>query len=127
MPSISGWLANTQIDVTDEGTRAVVAWRNILDWPTPITLYRNESALAEQTVRLEYSEATTSAEGRGPAGQPSERQLTVFGVRNHPTVEDTNIQRGDLFKYQGDTYSVVDVILKRGSLEAYTERLQSGG
>ncbi len=127
MPSISGWLANTQIDVVDEGTRAAAAWNRIQDRPTSITLYRNESALGAQTVRLEYSEATTSAEGRGPAGQPSERQLIVFGVRNHPTVAATNIERGDLFQYETDTYSIVDVILLPGEIQAYTERLQSGG
>ena len=128
MPNLQNWLA-TPMDTTDEGTRAVRAWLHILDWPTPITLYRSGVALSEQTVRIEYNEASTSSERQGVAGQPSERQLIIFGVRNHPTatVLDTNIQRGDLLKFQGDTYKIIDVILKRGGLEAYTERLQSGG
>lgn len=127
MPNISGWLGNTRISMIDEGTRAAAAWNRIQDRPTSITLYRNESALGAQTVRLEYSEATTSAERPGVAGQPSERQLIVFGVQDHPTVADTNIQRGDMFRYGTDTYAIVDVILLPGEIQAYTERLQGGG
>ncbi|KAB2861023.1 MAG: hypothetical protein K8L91_07940 [Anaerolineae bacterium] len=127
MPSISGWLGNTNIPIVDEETRAAAAWNRIQDRPTSITLYRNESALGAQTVRLEYSEATTSAQMQGVAGQPSERQLIVFGVRNHPTVAATNIQRGDMLQYETDTYVIVDVIRLPGEIQAYTERLQGGG
>jgi hypothetical protein len=129
MPSVTRWRITSRITVTDEGTRAVDALQRIQDRPTSVTLFRNESALAAQTVRLDYSEATTSAERRGVAGQPSERQLIIFGVRNHPdaAVLNTDIQRGDIFKYGGASYSIVDVILLPGEVQAYTERLQSGG
>lgn len=131
MPSIAGWLGSSDIRdaINDEGMRAVAAWGRINDRPSSITLYRDRVVLptGAQTVRLEYSEATTSAQKEGKAGMPSERQLIVFGVRDHPTVSNTDIERGDRFKHGGDWYSVVDVIRLPGEVQAYTERLQSGG
>lgn len=133
MPSISGWLSSSNIreSLTDEGMRAVAAWGRISDRPTSITLYRGSVVLPSgaQTVRLEYSEATTSAQKEGKAGMPSERQLIVFGVRNHPdaAIDDTDILRGDRFVYGGDWFRVVDVILLPGEVQVYTERIQSGG
>ena len=118
---------NNRIDPIDEGTRAAAAWNRIQDRPTSVTLYRSGSALGAQTVRIEYSEASTSSERQGVAGQPSERQVIIFGVQDHPTVSDTNIQRGDLLKFEGATYKIVDVINLPGEIQAYTERLQGGG
>ena len=127
MPSISGWIGTFRIDPIDEGTRAAAAWNRIQDRPTSITLYRSGSALAAQTVRLEYSEASTSSERQGVAGQPSERQLIIFGVRNHATVAKTDIERGDLLKFEEANYKIIDVINLPGEIQAYTERLQGGG
>lgn len=88
--------------------RARVIWQLIQANPFSVTLKRGSSTLAVQTVRMEYDKATQDA--ISPAGRGSERALMIFGVRNHPTVANTDLQKGDRFVYQLREYTLLDPI-----------------
>jgi hypothetical protein len=101
------------------GSRAVDAWRRISEKPSSITLVRGTTELAEQTVRVEYSAAVR--EVQGSTGRSSVRDVIVFGIQDHPTLDDTDIQRDDLFKHDGVQFRVVDVIYTLGEKQGRCE------
>ena len=114
------WLDSTddllETPAEDEAARAVLAWRRIQDKPTSITVIRVGTA---QTVRLEYDSA--AGERPGEAGTAGTRGLIVFGVQNHPSVDDTNIRRNDRFIYGSEEYQVIDVMETLGEIQATAE------
>jgi len=114
MPSFSGAISAEK--------RANLAWRLIQRNPTAITLYRGSAYLAAQTVRITFD--ATSTEVR-EAGEATLRDGVIFGVRDHPTATDTNIQTGDRFNVNGQIYEVMDVILLPGSVQAFFMRQSS--
>lgn len=122
MPNINSWLTtSTPISATD---RAVDAWRRISQKPTSITLVRNGVAQSAQTLRVEADNMSSEVEGLG-MGQSSWRRVILFGVRSHPTVTDTNIQRDDRFALSGTQYRVVDVnATNLGEVQATAEAQQ---
>jgi hypothetical protein len=122
MVDINAWLAsgNTAPNNTQ---RAVDAWKRINDKPVSITVNRNGTALATQTVRVEYSESERVITGEAN-GMSAVRDVVVFGVKNHPSVTDTNLQYGDLFAYDGQIFKVVFVISSIGEIQANCEAVK---
>ena len=102
--------------------RAAAAWKRINDKPSSVTFKnRADTVLDAQTVRIEYdnrASETDSAAGRGPL-----RKLTIFGVKDHDTVTDTDIGEGYRFIYDGDEYRVIDVIASIGEVQASCEAI----
>ncbi len=120
MPNIDNILNSGT--VIEAGSLAVAAWGRISEKPSSITIKRGPTTLATQTVRVEYSAAVR--EVPGGAGRSSQRDVIVFGIQDHPTLADTDMQRGDLFAHEGGKFRVVDVIFSLGEVqgrcEAYT-------
>jgi len=104
-------------------TRPTDAWRRINDKPTEITLKRGSTMLDQQLVRVEYSSSANEQVGENSI--PGTLTVTLFGVKNHPTVSDTDIQRGDRFVLENVEYEVMGVITTTGELQAISEASQS--
>lgn len=118
MPAFEKWTITSEpIPGSD---RAVDAWRRIQEKPTSVTIVRGSTPLAAQTVRIE-KDSTVDRETEGAAGRSSMRNVTVFGITNHPTVTDTNIQREDRFVYNGTQYRIIDVLVTLGEVQARAE------
>jgi hypothetical protein len=122
MPDITGHLAQRpRVNTT---LRAVAAWERIQDRATSITVYRGSPASAQdaQTVRVEWDNerarlVTTDA------GTASQRRGVIFGVRNHPTAADTDLQKDDRIRLDDGDYRVIGVIEPPGEVQASIERI----
>ena len=113
MPDFKQW-TGTGIDAAD---RAITAWARIQRDPAQITLNRDGATLPAQTVRVVLAgdvRTDTAARRRG----------TLFGVVNHPTQPDTDIQRGDVFTYGGSRLRVTHVAWLPGAVQASVEAWQ---
>lgn len=106
-----------------DGDRAADAWRRIQDKPTSIVLKRGTTLLDAQTVRIEFSSGAN--EQPAPTATPGFLNVTIFGVKDHPTVSDTDIQRGDRVVLENTEYEVVGVIASIGEVQAFCEARQS--
>jgi hypothetical protein len=115
------WLAGGgAISSATAPARAALAWRRINDKPTSIVLKNLAgSPLAAQTVRLEFD--NTDSAGASAAGAAPTMKLTIFGIRGHATLPDTNIGEGYRFNYLGDAYRVIDVIKTIGEIQGIAE------
>jgi len=113
MPDLSAWRMSN---------RAHDAWRRISEKPSSVVLKRGATLLPAQTVRVEANSLPSEVEG--PAGISSIMRVTLFGVRGHESVADTNIQRGDVFGLNGTRYRVVHVIHQTGEVQASCEAMQ---
>lgn len=120
MPDFEAWLAN---DVVRPGARAAEAWRRISDRPTSITIRRAGASLPAQTVRIEWGGSAREDEDIEVAvdAMPGVGRLTAFGVRGHPTVTDTDIQRGDRFTLGASEVEVIALLLPPGEVQAICE------
>lgn len=119
MPNFSAWL----IDLTpmlSASDRAVLAWRRINDKPSSIVVKRDGTVLPPQTVRLEYSESEHHSIGEA-GGVSVVRKVIVFGIANHPTLPDTDLQYGDRFAVDGVVFHVQMVMPTLGELQATAE------
>jgi len=102
-----------------KATRALDVWRSIQGNSTTVTFRRLDGTnAAEQTVRLEY---ISVSEADSAAGQGALRKLMIFGVRDHPTVANTDMKKGYRFNYLGKQYTVLDVEVKQGGGEVMAE------
>lgn len=122
MPNFNAWMGDNPIlgtwldDVTDAtGVAEIIAQK-----PTSITVQRQSGALSAQTVRLDLLSSVASDVNSGPVTLGTMRVL-LLGYRNHPTITDTNVQRGDTFAYDGQRYRVTQVDT------TYRDRLQAVG
>lgn len=93
-----------------------MAWKRINDKPTSVTFRTSTGAtVAAQTVRLEVDNRASVAESA--AGAAPTMHLIVYGIRNHPTLDDTQMAEGYRFVYAGDQYRIADVILTLGEIQ----------
>lgn len=122
MVDINNWL-NTGNNAPNSTQRAVDAWRRIQDKPATITVIRGETTLTTQTVRIEYSESERVVTGEAN-GMSAIRDVVVFGVKNHPTVANTNLQYGDQFAYDGQIFKIVFVMSTIGEIQANAEAVK---
>lgn len=115
----NAWLdGRERVDVSARASRA---WARIQDRASAITLVRNQVALAAQTVRIEPTDQRAVRESTGAAGVSARQTLVVFGVRDHATETDTDIERDDRFAYDGKFYRVAHVNLFPGEVQALAE------
>jgi hypothetical protein len=108
MPDIDAWAGNTfplgdWFDIDD----AVDAARIISDKSVSITVVRDGAAQDAQTVRIE--EAGRGRSYQSEAGETGQIDAVILGYKGHPSIDDTDIQRGDRFAYEGQGYEVVRV------------------
>lgn len=118
MPNLDLYLSDTE--AIPAANRAAAAWNRINDKPTSVAFKKpDNTVLAVQTVRIEYDNIVSQSEAE--SGQTAVRKLTIFGVRDHSTVTDTDVGEGYRFIYQNDEYNVVDTILTIGEIQAIAE------
>lgn len=116
MPTTDNLYRNRIKRGVNSDQRAILAYRRIQDKPTTITLWREEAEMDPQIVRIEWR--TIVNDRNDDVSESTYRELTIFGVRDHDTVDDTDIKNGDLFVLYGDTYEVQDVAEYTGSVKA---------
>lgn len=122
MPDFNAWLGTSETDVTHEALWAAAAWRRINDMPTSVTFTTSGgTVLAAQTVRLELS--SSGRDVASPAGTQQARELTIFGVRDHETVTDTDVKSGYTFVLNNNQYRVLDVVNSLGEVQARAQRV----
>jgi len=98
MSRLSEWLPQTRLEAPLAEDRAASVWAWIQRKPDAITVIRDGVAQDEQTVRIEITSVSAN-EPKTDSGQAARRSVTVFGIQGHATVADTDLQRGDRFKY----------------------------
>ncbi len=116
MPDFESWRGS-------EAARALDAWARISDRAVTITIQRGAETLDAQTVRIEFGDSAREDLDlrRGLNVVPGVQRVVVFGVRNHPTVADTDIQRGDRFVVGATEFEVLGVIGAPGEVQAICE------
>lgn len=122
MVDLNAWLA-TVGNSPNNTQRAVDAWKRINDKPVSITVIRQSTTLPAQTVRIEYSESERVITGEAN-GMSAVRDVVVFGVKNHPTVTNTDLKYGDRFAYDGQIFKVMFVMSTTGEIQANCEAVK---
>jgi hypothetical protein len=116
--NFSAWLGAGA--ALDSQSRAAQAWRRIQDKPSSVAFKTAAGAtLAAQTVRIESDSMASPAESA--AGMAPRRKVTIFGIRGHETLTDTNMAEGYRFIWSGDEYRIMDVILTIGEVQGLAE------
>lgn len=106
--------------LTRTQARAADAWWRISEKPTSVTLKRNGVLLAAQTMRVDVNSSASPAESA--AGMGAARKLTIFGVRGHSSIADTDIRKGDTVVLGTSEYTVVSINEQNsGEVQAYCE------
>lgn len=111
-------------------TRALDVWRAILGEPhdiafkTPRIVRKDgtvtpEVTLNAQTVRI--SRNTRTVQVVGAAGETPTQEVMIFGVRDHPTVDSTDMQEGYTARIDGDTYRIAEITFYPGEIRARAE------
>ena len=95
------------------------AWR-ISQKPTTVVFKAGAGATAAarpaQVVRIEVDNRASMLSST--AGAAPRMQAIVYGVRGHPSIPDTDIKEHYTFKHLGDDYTIVDIILQLGEIQA---------
>lgn len=117
MPTIANWISS-QMTATNRATDALA---RILDKPSSVIIRRGSTNLSAQTVRLEYGSTTSPGEA-GVASVNSQR-VVIFGIRDHETEADTDIQRADRFTDDDGEWEIDQVILTPGEVQAVGRRI----
>ena len=121
MPDIDAWAGSTfplggWFDVDDAYDTA----RLITDKSTSVTVVRDGAELAAQTVRIE--EMGRPRPYLTEAGETAHADVLVLGYKGHPSIDDTDLQRGDRFAVDGQGYEIVMVTPGlEHSLQAYAK------
>lgn len=113
-----GSIVKTQIPL-----RATVQQSRILDKDTDVEFKRNGTDLAPQTVRIEFDSFVTDANSE--AGTGYSRKGTLFGIRGHPLLDDTDVQVWDTFVMDKMEYTIIFVNLQtHGQVQAIFEAVR---
>jgi hypothetical protein len=122
MSDFNAWLA-ADTDAITEPERAALAYSRILDKPSVVAFQTPSGAtLANQTVRVEPDDRASMMRDSGGMTGPM-RYCVVFGVVNHDTITDTDMQEGYRFILDNDEYRITDVIVTLGSIQGNAEVL----
>lgn len=117
---ISSWYGSTgAINTT---VRAERTWSMILRDPLPIVVDRDGIDLPAQTVKLTADNDARWVGGDGDVGKSAERDLVIFGIKDHPTVADTDLQTGDRFIFNDAIYEIRDCATVPGGIQAKAVR-----
>lgn len=118
--NFAAWLSENGIEVS-AAVRAGAAWKRIQDKPTTLTLLNREATV---TVRVEYDSA--SADRLAETANTAVQRVWLFGIRDHETLADTDLVRGDEFELLDGGYKrfrIVDVILQTGEMQFIAEAI----
>lgn len=119
MSDFNVWLTDTEAIAETE--RATLAWSRIQDKPSTVSFKTTTGAiLGAQTVRIEPDDKAT-AEGSESGMTGHMRYCIIFGVINHDTVTDTDMEEGYRFVLNNDEYRVMDVLITLGSIQGNAE------
>lgn len=121
MTQLNDWLG--QVDGTlspiSAPDRAALAWRRINRNPSAITIRRGTADLPAQTVRLEANNDARRQDGM--IVTVGRQYWTVFGIRDHATLPDTDIERSDRFDVEDRTFEVIALLTPPGEIQAVCE------
>lgn len=106
MPDFGAWWTGEPIQ---DSLRALDTARTIADKPASVTVKRGASVLGAQTVRIDTA-ASAPQGNTGPTATTNALRVLVVGYRDHPTITDTNLKRGDTFLYEGTLFAVVQIL-----------------
>lgn len=111
MPSVDAWAGDAfpLSAWTDDVSKSTDFARLIADDTTSITIVRDGSAIAAQTVRIETARSGDSV--LDLQGRQHNVDAIVFGYMNHDTITDTDIRIGDRFTHDGVTFDVLAVLV----------------
>jgi hypothetical protein len=124
MPSLnlSNWLnaPRTPFNIPiDHAWRAGRNWLLIQRDPISITVDRAGTQLPAQTVRFAYPK---NDEIKIDVDTRTEKlTVTIYGVKDHAVIADTDLQQGDRFWIDGLEYEVRAVTPTPGGLEALAD------
>lgn len=112
------------VELWDDHNRAVDVATLIQDHPTSVAFKRGSTEMSAQTVFV-TRKSTAASDVSGPAASVAEADLVLFGVQNHATLDDLDVQRGDVFKLWGTVWRV-DLVVEHlpGVIEAHCEGQQ---
>jgi hypothetical protein len=99
MTRLGTWLAvrPTTLLTSTDIERSVNMYNMVLDKPTDIEIIRDSGPkLDPQTVRIEYLEQAFTQRGT-QINETSRQGVVILAQKNHPTVPDVDIRRGDQF------------------------------
>lgn len=124
MTDLNAWLGSsttlddwsTAIDATE---RAYDTARRIAERTASIVVLRKTGNLAAQTMRIDLNGGPSEQSGTNETA--SNQSVLVTGYDGHPTITNTNLRRGDRFFYDGDMYTVTQVVRVPGRLLAAAE------
>jgi hypothetical protein len=102
----------------DPVDRAVDTANTIADRPTLIVIQRDganntKTDLAPQTVRLDINQNVRAANELKDTQimlELTEQYLIVMGYKDHPTIPNTDIRRGDRFYHQRRIYEITELL-----------------
>lgn len=118
----TAWLGTSGpgLYLSEANARAAAAWNRIQDKATGVA-FRTQtgSTLPQQTVRIE-SDSSSSA-STSQAGKAATRRVVVFGVRDHASEDDTDIEAGYRFVLDSAEYRVMSVIVTIGEVQGIAE------
>jgi hypothetical protein len=112
VPDVDAWLGDTQPLANWRGQeeRAHDTARIIADKPSVITVIRAGVAQDAQTVRVDLSKRSGNRyEMRNDTGSVGSMTTQIIGYKGHPTITDTDLQRGDQFYLGTALYRVTMV------------------
>jgi hypothetical protein len=108
MPDINEWLGTSKpLSTWLNVGRANDTALTIAQQSTSITVYRDGDYLDAQTVRLDI--LGTPGERVGDNVRAAVVRMLITGYKDHDTISDTDIQRGDRFEYEDQNFEVVQV------------------
>lgn len=123
-PNIDAWTTNTfPLGAWSNDTDPGVANAQLLtDKTTTITVRRGDTTKSAQNVRIEELRAR-DRDVVSEAGLTAKVDALVIGYKGHPTISDTDLQRGDRFSVEGgDQYDVVAIMPGLvNSMQAYVK------
>lgn len=100
----------------DVTSLAIATAVRIAERPSTVVINRdtgdgNYIQLAPQTIRIEVVQSIRdSGENRDAMVAISRQYVVMMGYKDHPTIPNTDVQRGDTFYFQNRVYEVQEVI-----------------
>jgi len=106
--------------VINEQKRAAQAWHRIQEKPMSVVFKTSSNQkLPGQVVRVESDNTATPS--MSTAGTAPKRKVIVYGIRNHATLPNTDIQENYVFVFDGDQYRCIDIIITLGEIQSIWE------
>ena len=99
------------------GDRARRAWLRILRRPSSVQFIRKGIALTAQTVRIEKGSGGSLVETS--KGLVTVQTITIYGIRSHPALADTDMKRLDRLVVDGEEYTIESVVLQEGEIQGF--------